>query len=206
MIRIWGRANSVNVQKALWAAAEAGVDFERIDAGGAFGLVGEPWYLELNPNGRVPVIDDDGFVLWESNVIVRYLASKYAPGTLCPEDVEGRALAEQWMTWEQTTIGPAMTPVFWALVRTPPEDRDWDNIEAGRAATVEHWRILEAHLEERAYLAGESFTMADIPLGAAVHRWYALDVERPAMPHLEDWHQRLASRQAYRDHVALPLT
>jgi glutathione S-transferase len=206
MIKVWGRANSVNVQKVVWACVEAGVDFERIDAGGAFGLVDEPWYLDLNPNGRVPVIDDDGFVLWESNVIVRYLASKYAAAELCPQDLEGRALAEQWMEWEQTAILPALTPVFWGLVRTAPEDRDWGAIESGRAAAVQLWGILDAWLEERAYVAGEEFSMADIPLGAGIHRWLALEIERPRMRHLEDWHQRLSTRQGYRDHVALPLT
>lgn len=206
MIKVWGRANSVNVQKVVWACVEAGLDFERTDAGGAFGLVDEPWYLELNPNGRIPVIDDDGFVLWESNVIVRYLASKSAGAELCPQEREGRALAEQWMEWEQTAIQPALTPVFWGLVRTAPEDRDWGAIESGRVAAVRLWGILDAWLEERAYVAGEQFSMADIPLGAGIHRWFALEVERPKMRHLEDWHQRLSARQGYRDHVALALS
>ncbi len=206
MLKVWGRSNSINVQKVLWGCVEAGVDFERIDAGGAFGVVGEPWYLEINPNGRVPTIDDDGFILWESNVIVRYLAAKYATPRLSPADPAERALAEQWMDWEHGAVLPPLTPIFWALVRTPPEQRDHEAIERGREASVRVSDILEAPLTGRAYVAGDDFTMADIPVGAALHRWFALDVERPPTPHLEAWYERLRARQGYRTHVALPLT
>ena len=206
MLKVWGRTNSINVQKVLWCCAEAGIDFERIDAGWGFGVVDQPEYLAMNPNGLIPTIDDDGFVLWESNVIVRYLASKYARESLYPADIEGRALAEQWMDWEQTAVEPGMRPVFWGLVRTPPDERDWEAIEKARQASVRNWAILDNHLGNCAYVVGDDFTMGDIPLGAAARRWFALDVERPAMPHLEAWHARLCAREGYRAHVALPLS
>ena len=206
MLKIWGRNNSVNVQKVLWACVEAELDFERVDAGREFGLVGETWYLALNPNGLVPVIDDGGFVLWESNVIVRYLTSRYASGGLYPADVETRALAEQWMDWEQTALEPAQRPVFWGLVRTAAEERDGKAIEDAAEALARIWAILDSHLDRNPYVAGEDFTMGDIPLGAAARRWFAFDIERPAMPRLEAWHERIRTREGYLAHVALPLS
>lgn len=206
MIRIWGRNNSINVQKAMWGCAEAGLEVERIDVGGAFGGLDTPEYLALNPNRRIPTLEDDGLVLWESNVIVRYVAARYAPGRLCPEEPGPRALAEQWMDWEQTTLIPAMFPVFWGLVRTPPEKRDWDAIRGGEARLKDLFAIVDAQLARQPYLGGESFTMGDIPVGAATHRWLNLEVEHPALPHLAAWHERLSARPPYGVHVALPVT
>ena len=136
MLKIWGRANSVNVQKAVWATAETGVAFERVDAGMAFGKNNEDWYLELNPNGKIPLLQHEGFSLWESNVIVRYLCQTFSMGKLCPEEVELRFLAEQWMDWTVSELGPAMHPVFWGLVRTPPEKRNQQAIESGIKACI----------------------------------------------------------------------
>ncbi len=206
MIRIWGRNNSINVQKAMWACAEAGLEVERIDVGGAFGGLDTPEYLALNPNRRIPTLEDDGLVLWESNVIVRYVAARYAPGRLSPEAPGPRALAEQWMDWEQTTLIPTMFPVFWGLIRTPPEKRDWEAIRAGEARLKDLFAIVDAQLARQPYLGGESFTMGDIPVGAATHRWLNLEVEHPALPHLAAWHERLSARPPYRQHVALPVT
>ena len=123
MLKIWGRNNSVNVQKVLWCCEELAVEYERIDAGGAFGIVNTPEYRRLNPNGLVPTIDDDGFVLWESHAIVRYLAAKHGAG-FWPEDRRMRAEADQWMDWSQTTFWPAIRPLFMGLIRTAPEQRD----------------------------------------------------------------------------------
>jgi glutathione S-transferase len=206
VLKIWGRRNSINVQKVLWCCGELGLDYERIDAGGAFGLTRDPEYLALNPNGLVPTISDDGFVLWESNAIVRYLAARHGPGTLWPEDLRERADAERWMDWQLGTLWANMRPVFLGLVRTPPEERDEASIEAFRRKTVETWSILEAHLSDRDYVTGSSFTMADIPLGASIYRWFQLDVEKPPTPNLEAWHARLRDRPAFRENVMLPLS
>ncbi|MEP7083905.1 MAG: glutathione S-transferase N-terminal domain-containing protein, partial [Betaproteobacteria bacterium] len=157
MLVIWGRDNSVNVQKVLWVCEEMGLPYERIDAGLNFGVVNTPRYREINPNGLVPTIDDDGFVIWESNTIVRYLAAKHARGTLWPEDDQARARAEQWMDWSNTVFWPAIRPLFLGLVRTEPAKRDPQAMEQHRMATAKVVETLELHLGKSAYLGGESF-------------------------------------------------
>lgn len=206
MLKIWGRINSVNVQKVLWCADEMGLHYERIDAGGEFGMVNEPAYRALNPNGLVPTIEDEGFMLWESNAIVRYLCAKYGNGTLWPEDPAVRAESDKWMDWQTTTVWPSLRTVFWGLVRTPPEKRDMNAIEAARKKTGEILAILDAHLVKQEFVAGNSLTMGDIPLGTAVYRWIALDIERPPLRNLEAWYGRLATRPPYRKNVMLPLS
>jgi glutathione S-transferase len=207
VLKIFGRTNSVNVQKVLWCLAELGVPFERVDAGLAYGKNNEPWYLALNPNGRVPLLQEGGFTLWESNTIVRYLSAKFGMGTLCPEPLETRALAERWMDWQLGTLVEPVSIVFRNLIRTPPERRDADAIarsteEANRAAA-----ILDRGLRDQPFVAGEQFTMGDIPAGAVVHRWLALPgIARPELPALRGWYERLCSRPGYREHVMLPLS
>ncbi|MBL8836046.1 MAG: glutathione S-transferase family protein [Alphaproteobacteria bacterium] len=197
MLKIWGRANSVNVMKALWAADEVGRRFERVDIGGPFGGNDQPAYLALNPNGRIPTIEDDGFVLWESNAIVRYLAARYGAGTLWPDDVAVRATADAWMDWQQTTAVGPMTTLFWGLVRTAPDKRDPAALEAARRQAAAAWTILDRTLERTPFVAGARFTMGDIPAGALVHRWFALDIERPDLPALAAWYARLKQRPGY---------
>ncbi|CAN5301600.1 glutathione S-transferase [soil metagenome] len=204
MLKIWGRANSINVQKVLWCCDELGVEYERIDVGGPFGGTRDPEYLAMNPNALVPTISDDGFVLWESNAIVRYLSAKHG-GTLYPEDLRERADADRWMDWQLGTLWVALRPVFLGLIRTPPEERDEAAIETARKRTAATWDILENHLEGRDYALGDAFTMADIPLGVSIYRWLQLPVERPPIPNLEAYHERLAERQVFRDKVMLPL-
>ena len=206
MLKIWGRPNSVNVQKAMWTIAELGLEHEHALAGGEFGQNDQDWYLAMNPNGRVPVIDDDGFVLWESNAIVRYLAEKHGTGTLLPDTVVDRALANQWMDWQQTVLIPAMTPIFMGLVRTAPEDRDMAAIDESAKETARVLGLVDAWLEGRDHMVGERFTIADIPVGAATYRWYGLDVAHPDYPRLRAWYQRLSERAAYQDHVMLQIT
>lgn len=131
MLKIWGRKNSSNVRKALWCAQEVAVPYEAIDAGGAFGIVDDPEYRAMNPNGRIPLIEDDGLLLWESNAIVRYLAARYAPGTaLYPENPAARASADKWMDWTTSSVAELFKPVFWGVVRTPTEQQDWTKINA----------------------------------------------------------------------------
>ena len=184
MLRIWGRKNSINVQKVLWCCAELGLPFERIDAGMAFGVTDTPAYRALNPNGRIPTLEDDGYVLWESNTIVRYLATKHGLGSLCPSDLAARFDAERWMDWQLTTLDGPVRTVFWALVRTAADKRDPAALEKAQAEAEQALAILDAHLAQRRFVGGEAFTMGDIPVGASVHRWLALDLQRADWPHV----------------------
>ena len=206
MLKIWGRTNSVNVKKVLWAAEELGLKYERIDAGLQFGVNKTPEYLAMNPTGLVPTIDDDGFVLWESHSIVRYLAAKHGAGRLWPTDLRRRADAERWMDWTYTFQRELQRPLFWALVRTPPEKRDPAAIEAARKTCAELLKIPERYLGERRYLAGNDFTMGDIPLGCHVQIWMRLPIERPPQPNLAAWFERLRERAAFRNMVDIPLS
>jgi glutathione S-transferase len=206
MLKIWGRTNSVNVKKVLWAAEELGLEYQRIDAGLQFGVNKTPEYLNMNPTGLVPTVEDDGFVLWESHTIVRYLAAKHGAGTLAPADLRRRAEAERWMDWTYTFQRELQRPLFWPLVRTPPEKRDPDAIEAARKTCAELLRIPERYLAERPYVAGEELTIGDIPLGCHVQLWMRLPIERPAQPHLTAWFERLCARAAYRKIVDIPLS
>ncbi len=206
MLKIWGRRNSINVQKVLWCADELALDYERVDAGMAHGVVDEPAYRAMNPNGRVPTIEDDGFVLWESNAIVRYLCARHAYGTLYPAFVQARADAERWMDWCTSTLAASMTPLFWQLVRTPEDKRDAALIEEARTQCERLFRIADAALANRPWIAGSVFTMGDIPLGCFAWRWKSLPIERPALAHLDAWQERLATRAAFRRNVMLPLS
>ncbi len=206
MLKIWGRTNSINVQKVMWAVAELGLEHDRKDAGGKFGGLDSATFQAMNPNSRIPVIDDGGLVLWESNAIVRYLAARYGAGTLWRNDPAERSDADRWMDWQQTTIGPDMFPVFWGLVRTPPEQRDINAISAAAERIGRSWTILERHLVERHFVAGPSFTMGDIPVGCHYWRYTQLDVDKPALPRCDAWHKRLQERAGFRRHVMLPLS
>jgi glutathione S-transferase len=194
------------VKKALWTAEELGLKYERIDAGMQFGLTRTPEYRRMNPNSLVPTIEDDGFVLWESHTIVRYLAAKHAAGTLWPTDPRVRADAERWMDWA-FTLQNAMRDVFWGLIRTPPEKRDAKAIEAGAKRSAELLgSVLEPALAGKDYLTGMSFTMGEIPLGCEVQRWMRVPIERPRLPNVEAWFERLRARPAFLKIVDLPLT
>jgi glutathione S-transferase len=206
MLVVWGRNNSVNVQKTLWCCEEMGVPYRRIDAGGKFGVVNTPEYRTLNPNALVPTIDDDGFVLWESNAIVRYLAAKHGHGGLGPSDPRARAIADQWMDWQVSLFWPTIRTLFMGLVRTPEAERDHKAIEASRVKTGEILGLVDAQLATHAFLAGDTLTMGDIPMGCSIWRWMALPIERPRLPNVERWFEALSERPAYQKTVMLPLT
>ena len=206
MLRIWGRSNSINVQKVLWCCGELDIRYRRVDVGGPFGGNKEPEYLRLNPNGLVPTISDGGFVLWESNVIVRYLAAKHGMSTLCPEDLAERADADRWMDWQMGTLWANFRPAFVGLVRTLPEKKDRDEIATAISKTAENLAMLNAHLAARDYVTGLAFTLADIPLGVTAYRWFNLEIERPPMANLEAWYERLCARSPYKATVMLPLS
>jgi glutathione S-transferase len=206
MLRIWGRTNSSNVQKVLWCCAELGLPYERIDAGAEHGIVQSPEYRALNPNALVPTIEDDGFVLWESNVIVRYLAQKHGLGSFCPSDIRERFAAEKWMDWQATTLWPAFRAAFMGLVRTPPEKRDGAAIAASQQAAKMHLAAFEAQLAKTRFAAGENLTMGDIPLGVAAFRLFSLGVERGDFPNVSRWYGELTQRQGFATHVMIPLS
>ncbi|MCJ2058887.1 glutathione S-transferase family protein [Methylobacterium sp. J-048] len=191
MRKLWGRLTSVNVQKAVWALDEAGLAYERIEAGGAHGVVDDPAYRARNPNGLVPTLEEDGFVLWESNAILRYVAAT-APALALPVDPRVRGHLEQWLDWQSTTFTPAMREAFWQLYRSSNPDQAV--IAASLKRTEAFAAILEAHLSDRDYVVGQSFGIADIALGCAAHRWLNLPAQRVERPALRRWYERIAAR------------
>ncbi|MBW9104754.1 glutathione S-transferase family protein [Paraburkholderia phenoliruptrix] len=208
MITIWGRTNSVNVQKVLWCCDELVLPYERIDAGLQFGRNNEPAYLSMNPTGKIPTLVDDDFVLWESNSILRYLALQYgAASPLYPSEPRLRASIDRWLDWSLSTLQPAERPVFWTLVRTPPEQRDATKLADDVRNVTSLWRLLDTHLQGRFFLESDKFTLADIVIGAYAKRWFGLaGIERPPLPSLERWYSRIATRSGFKKYVDFPLT
>ena len=205
-MKIWGRANSINVMKVLWCADECGLKYERENVGLQYGGNDQKWYLDMNPNGVVPTIDDGGRIIYESNTIVRYLSAKYAAGSLWPNDPGQRSEADRWMDWQNSTINGPMRDVFWGLVRTPPEKRDMAAINKAAAEAGKLFGRLDEKLAGKLYVAGQHFTMGDIPVGCFAHRWFALPIERPDLKNVKAWYERLKTRPAYAKHVMPPLT
>ncbi|HIF98859.1 MAG: glutathione S-transferase family protein [Myxococcales bacterium] len=204
MLKIWGRASAVNVQKAMWAVGETGAPFERIDLGGKFGGLDDPGYVAKNPNRRVPTLEDDGLVLYESGAIVRYLAAKYSPENLWSQSEAERALIDQWMEWTVSTLYPDFITLFWLVFRTPIADRNLPRIASINEAANKSYAILEEHLEGRDYLVGNRFTAADIPAGMTLYRYFEMkEIEIPSLPNVRNWYQRLCERPAYQAHVML---
>lgn len=207
MLKVWGRSNSVNVQKVVWCLAEIGIEFERRDAGREFGINDQDWFLRLNPNGKVPLLQDGDFALWESNTIVRYLSAKYDFGGLCPSSVEQRADAERWMDWALSSLSRSHAIAFWNLIRTPAAERNMGAVAKAVAQTNAAFSILDQHLATRDYVIGTELTMGDIPIGAIANRWFSLEgIERLQWPHLRRWYQHLTARSAFQQHVMLPLS
>ena len=207
-IRIWGRANSVNVQKVLWCLRELDLSYERIDAGMAFGRNHDPDYLAMNPNGRVPTLVDGDFVLWESNSIMRYLVLAYGKGSpIYPAHARKRAAVDRWLDWTLSTLQPVDRPVFWALVRTPVEKRDMVAIQKDADAEAMQWRIVENQLASRPFVEGDDFTIADIALGAYARRWFGVEgIRKPRLPHLERWFAQFAERPGFKQFIAPPMS
>ena len=202
---IWGRATSSNVMKVLWCLGEIRLPFERIDVGGAFGRTDTADYRAMNPTGLVPTLQEDEFTLWESNAILRYLATSHAAGTaFWPADPRARATVDHWMDAQQTLLNRPMSQVFWGLVRTPPDKRDLTAITAAIEETAKAWAMITPGLERHAFIAGPDFSLSDIPWGVHAHRWFGMDylgLSRPEMPALRAWYDRLCQRPAYQQHV-----
>jgi glutathione S-transferase len=206
VLKIWGRLSSINVRKVVLAAQWLGIAFERVDAGHEFGIVTSPAYRALNPNAMVPLIDDAGFTLWESNVIVRYLCATHSPGVFYPQDLQQRFDAERWMDWQQTTLNPAGRGAFIQLFRTPAANRDEAAVAESVAATNPLLDMLETQLGKHSHVGGEEFGMADIPVACEIHRWYGLPLERAARPTLDRWYRRILEQPASRGVLDVPLS
>ncbi|MCQ4158373.1 glutathione S-transferase [Roseomonas sp. GC11] len=205
---IWGRANSSNVMKLLWFCAETGLPYERRDAGGAFGRTQEPAYKAMNPMSLVPVLEEpDGWALWESNSILRYLGATTAEGAgLYPAAPRRRAAIERWMDWQLAHLSQPMTTLFFTHVRIPEPERDWDAAEAARQKAASLWALLDHQLQATPFAEGEALTLADIALGPFIHRWFALPIERPDLPALRQWYEHLCERPGYATHIRIPMT
>ncbi len=203
---LWGRNTSSNVMKAIWVLEELGLPYDRRDVGGKFGQTDTPAYRGMNPTGLVPTLQEDDFTLWESNAVCRYLCHAHAPHSpLWPQDPRARARIDQWMDAQQTQLNRPMAVVFWGLVRTPPEQRDTAVIAQGIADTAKAYGLIGAQLTRHHFVAGDHLTLADIPWGVHVHRWFTMEFDRPEVPGLRAWYDRLLVRPAYRAHIARPL-
>jgi glutathione S-transferase len=204
MLKVWGRRSAFNVQKAMWLIGELGLPHQHIDVGGAFGGLDDSTFLAVNPHGRIPVIDHDGLVVWESHAIIRFLAARYGAGTLWPESAADRSFADRWMDWSATTLQRDFMDLFWGYYRTPDDQRDWPRLRELIARCAQHYALLDRHLARQPYLAGDRFTMADVPAGTTLYRYFGLDIHRSPTSNVEAWYRRLTARPAYREHVMLP--
>lgn len=208
MLTIWGRANSINVQKVLCCCDELGLAYERVDAGMQFGQVNTAAYLAMNPNGLIPTLVDGDVVLWESHAIMRYLVRRYdSEHMLLPQDEVQIAQADKWLDWVHSVAWPAMKPVFWGLVRTAPENRNQAEIAAGVEACAKAYGLADAVLAHQAYLGGDQFSFGDIPMALIAHRWFSMPIEnRPALPHLKHWYDGIVARPGFARAGAQPLS
>jgi glutathione S-transferase len=204
VLRVWGRRSSFNTQKVLWLVGELGLAHEHIPAGGDFGRLDEPAFRALNPHGRVPVIEDGDAVVWESHACLRYLAAKYGRGRLWHDDPADRAVVDGWMDWSQASLQPDfLNGVFWGYYRTPDAQRDWPAINKSLARCARHFRRLDDMLQARGFLLGDQLSLADIPIGTSLYRYFELDTDRPELPNVTRWYQNLQQRAAYREHVMI---
>ena len=202
MFKIWGRKDGSNVIKVTWCLGEIGVDYERIDWGGPFGGNDDPEYRAKNPNGRLPTLEEeDGFTLWESGAVVRYLCAKYSMGELYPEDLHARAAADKWMDWSSLNLAGFNSVYLDQFFRVPKEERDDSKITEATEQASAMYDILDAHLAENDYIGGDRLTMADFPAGSLTDRWINWTPNRPSHPNVEAYYERLAARPAYREHV-----
>lgn len=204
---LWGRLNSINVQKVLWTIEELAIPFQRIDAGLQFGVNKTAEYLQKNPNGLVPMIDDQGFILWESHTIMRYLAKKQgALGQIYPQDNQIQARIEQWHDWYNTVCWPPMRTLFWGYVRTPEAERNAKDLENARQQMIKVLEILEDQLSKFKFVACDQFTLADIPVALVAYRWFNMPLERPSFPNFERWYQEVKKRPGFVKYSSDPLS
>ena len=205
ILKVWGRQSSFNVQKVLWLAGELELTYEHIPAGGSFGRRDEPAFRAMNPHGWVPVLQDGDLAVWESHAILRYLAATYGQGRFWPDAPAGRSAIDGWMDWSQTALQPDfLMGVFWGFYRTPETRRDWPAINRNLRRCADHFLLLDKILATRPFIVGDALSLADIPIGTSLYRYFELDIERPALPNVSAWYERLQQRPAYREHVMIP--
>lgn len=205
MLTVYGRRNSFNVQKVMWLVGELGIEYAHVPLGGDAGGLDDPAFLAKNPHGKVPLIDDDGTNVWESHAILRYLAAVYGDRHWWSTDPEVRSHVDRWMDWSQSTLQPSfLNGIFWAYFRTPAERRDMKRVEDAIKRTNGYMQRLDAHLADRTFMLGSRLTLADIPIGTHLYRYFNLDIPRPALPHVEAWYRRLQERAPYQQHVMMP--
>lgn len=203
-LKVWGRRNSYNVQKVMWLIGELGLPHEHIDAGGNYGGLTAPEFLAKNPHGKVPVIEDDNVAVWESHTILRYLAARYGSGQFWSNDAIERSNYERWMDWSQTTLQPDfLTGVFWGFYRTPEAQRNWPAINESVHRCAGHYTLLNTILNGRDFLCGDFMSLADITVGTSLYRYFELEIERPHVPNVAAWYNRLSKRPAFREHVMI---
>lgn len=205
MIEIWGRRSSSNVQKVVWALDELGLPFNRHTVGGGFGGNREPAYLEMNPNGLVPVLQDGDVTMFESNAIVRYLAARYGEGTLLPKDHKGLAAAEQWMEWQQLNVVPSISAIFWNEVRLPKAKRNDKAVVDAEANLAKMLPIADRALASSPWFAGDSFSFGDIVLGVLYWRYFKLAGKTLDLANLKRWFEALQQRPAYRKWIMVEI-
>jgi glutathione S-transferase len=205
MLKIWGRTTSSNVQKVLWTCAELDIPFERVDWGGPFGGNNDPAYRAMNPNGLVPTLQDGDLIIWESNTICRYLCAKHGGERLHPKDPAKRTHVERWMDWQLAAVTPPMAAMLLGYYRTPPEKRDAAALETARLRALDYWKMVENQLAHGDHLAGEALTLADICVGIWGYRWHAYPIERPSLPRLKGWCERLGQSKGFKAHVDAPI-
>jgi glutathione S-transferase len=205
MLTVWGRRSSFNLQKVMWLVDELGLPHKHIELGGKFGGLDKPEFLAMNPHGRVPVVQDGETVIWESHTILRYLAARYGKQQLWPEDPAQRSLVDRWMDWSQTALQPDfLIGVFWGFYRTPADKRDMPRVNAAIARSARDFAQLDKQLEGKKFLLGDTLSLADIPAGTNLYRYYGLEIERPRLPNVERWYRNLQERPPYRAHVMVP--
>ena len=205
MLTVWGRRSSLNLQKVMWLVGELGVAHRHIEAGGQFGGLDTPEFMAMNPHGRVPVIDDNGTIVWESHAILRYLAARYGRGSFWSDDDANRSLSDRWLDWAQTSLQPDfLIGIFWGFYRTPEPKRNWPAIKERVDRCAQHFQLLDRLLADRAFMLGDRLTLADISIGTNLYRYFNLEIERPSVPSVEAWYRRLQDRAAYQTHVMVP--
>ena len=204
MITFYGRKTSDNVQKAWWMLLETGQPFDHVELGGEFGGLDDPGFLKLNPHGRVPLLVDDDLSVWESTAIIRYLAAEYCADTLWPANPGERAEIDKWMDWAQTRLYPASNRLFWLSIRTPADSQDARKIAATADDLSTHMLKVERQLGGHDYLAGSALSLADIVAGATLYRYFENPVEKPDLPNVRAWFNRLKERASYQEAVMYP--
>ncbi len=204
MLQVYGRKNSNQVIQLMWTVGELDLEYVRHNVGGSFGGLDSDEYGNLNPNRLVPTIVDDGFVLWESYAIIRYLCRRYGFGSLWPEDPCQSGLADQWMEWTSSRFMGTFFPAFWNLIRTPKDKQDPEKVSTAAKNTGALLQIIESQLEGKEFLIGDALTMGDIPLGSMMFKYFNLPIERPSLPNIERWYARLSERTAYCEHAMNP--